>query len=187
MFRISALALLSLTVAACTSPVTGTPTTSPTPTAATSSPIPTNQSGRVHITFEPCKDIPADIIKDLRLDRSPPRPDTQTDGEIENVFCKYRSQGKYYLTIAASNHTLETLKKSNRGWDLKEFEIGGRQAISTFDSPQPSTDDCSINVAASTGVYGVLVGTADHSFDPYPDCMTAARANTEALLPYLPR
>jgi Protein of unknown function (DUF3558) len=187
MFRISALALLSLTVAACTSPVTGTPTTSPTPTAATSSPIPTNQSGRVHITFEPCKDIPADIIKDLRLDRSPPRPDTQTDGEIENVFCKYRSQGKYYLTIAASNHTLETLKKSNRGWDLKEFEIGGRQAISTFDSPQPSTDDCSINVAASTGVYGVLVGTADHSFDPYPDYMTAARANTEALLPYLPR
>lgn len=187
MSRIALLALLTLTTAACTSPVVGTPTASPTSTAASSSPIPTNQAGRVHITFEPCKDIPANVIKDLKLDKSPPRPDTQTDGEIENVFCKYRSQGKYYLTIAASNHTLETLKTTNRGWDLQEFVIGGRQAISTFDSPQPSTDDCSINVEATTGVYGVLVGTADHSFDPYPDCMAAARASTEALLPYFPR
>ncbi|MUM15997.1 DUF3558 domain-containing protein [Mycobacterium sp. CBMA271] len=173
--RIAAFASLLLVLVGCSNPISG---------SAAMSSIPTNTAGRVHITFDPCKDIPAKVIADLKL--SKPRPDSQTDGEIETVFCKYRSQGKYYLTIAASNHTLEALKKANKGWDLREIEVGGRKAISTIDSPQPSTDDCSINVSATTGVYGVLVGTADHSFDPYPDCMTAVRTNTEALLPYFP-
>ncbi|WP_083337869.1 DUF3558 domain-containing protein [Mycobacteroides franklinii] len=179
--------LLAITVAGCSPSVPGAATTSSTPTSSGTSSIPTNSGGRAHITFDPCKDVPAGVIAQLQLDDGTPRPDTQTDGEIENVFCKYHSRGSYYLTIAASNYTLDMLKNAGNLWGFQELQIGGRPALFGYRTPEPNKESCSLNIAASTGVYGVLVGTGRDSFSPFPDCLTAARTNAETLVAYFPQ
>lgn len=177
MFRTAFLASLVLVVAGCSSPITGT---------AVTSQLPTNSKGRVDITFDPCKEIPANIIEQLQLDRKPPRPDAQSDGDIETVFCKYYSRTRYLLTVAASNYTLDMLKKANNHWGYEDLEVGGRHALFAYRGTPPEKDSCVINLAATTGVYGVAVSTSHEDFTPYPDCMTAVRKNIDALLPYFP-
>lgn len=176
--------IFALVLTSCSTQVPGAPVTSSKPT--TTSQLPTNANGRVHITFDPCKDIPAAAIQQLQLDAKPPRSDTQSDGDIENVFCKYYPRGEYLLTLAASNYTLEMLRQSNNEWGYQDLEIGGRKALFGYRSVQPKTDSCALNISASTGVYGVLISSSPGEFAPYPDCLTAARKNAEGLVPYLP-
>ncbi|GKT34225.1 PPE domain-containing protein, partial [Aduncisulcus paluster] len=54
-------------------------------------------------------------------------------------------------------------KKDTTHWGYRDFEIN--------------------DVAASTGVYGVLVSDGLNGFAPFPDCLSAAQANIEALMP----
>ncbi|GAB5902278.1 DUF3558 domain-containing protein [Mycobacteroides chelonae] len=186
MLRVTVLASLVVALAGCSGPISGSPVTS-SGTAVAPQPS-TNTAGRVHITFDPCKDIPASVIAELELDAKPPRSDTQTDGEIENVFCKYYPKAPHYLlTVAASNYTLDMLKKSNNEWGYQEFEIDGRKMLFGYRSPQPETNSCALNVSATTGVYGVLAVGVHNDFSPFPDCMTAVRKNMEGLLPYFPQ
>lgn len=177
MSRVAFLISVMLFMTGCSSPVTGSPVTSP---------LPTNSKGRAHITFDPCKDIPTSIVEQLQLDRKPPRPDSQTDGDIETVFCKYYPRTRYLLTVAASNYTLDMLKKANNHWGYQDLEIGGRKALFAYRATPPQKDSCVINVEATTGVYGVAVDTSHEDFTPYPDCMTAVRSNLDTLLPYFP-
>ncbi|WP_234797128.1 DUF3558 family protein [Mycobacteroides chelonae] len=177
MFRFAIFASLLLILAGCADPVPGAPVTSP---------VSTNTAGRIHITVDPCTIVPASVIERQQLNKGTPRSDSQTNGDLENVFCKYRSQNEYYLTVSASNYTLEMLKKTANHWDQSEFELNGRRVLSAYTSPQPEKHACSMDVAASTGVYGVVLGTIHDDFSPYPDCLTAARANLEAFLPYFP-
>lgn len=177
MSRFAILASLILILAGCADPVPGAPVMSP---------ISTNTSGRIRITVDPCTIVPANIIEKQQLNKGTPRSDSQTNGDIENVFCKYRSQNEYYLTVAASNYTLEMLKKTTNHWGQSEFELNGRRVLRSYTSPQPDKQACAMDVAASTGVYGVVLGTIHNDFSPYPDCLTAARANLEAFLPYFP-
>lgn len=178
MIRAVAAAALAILAAGCSDPVAGT--------AVTSSPT-TNKSGLAHVTFDPCKDIPASVITELQLDRKPPRSDTQTDGDIENVFCKYYPRGEYLLTIAASNYTLDMLKQAGNQFGYQELVMGGRKMLFAYRTRPPDTSSCTLNVAATTGLYGVLIDSSPNEFAPYPDCMTAARKNMEGLLPYFPQ
>lgn len=180
MSRLAVLASLILTLAGCAGSVPEAPVTSLVSTNTT------NTAGRIHITVDPCTIVPASVIERQQLNKGTPRSDSQTNGDIENVFCKYRSQNEYYLTVAASNYTLEMLKKTTNHWDQREFELNGRHVLSAYTSPQPEKHACSMDVAASTGVYGIVLGTLHDDFSPYPDCLTAARANLEAFLPYFP-
>nr|WP_134085624.1 DUF3558 domain-containing protein [Mycobacteroides salmoniphilum] len=186
MSRIAVVALLALVLAGCSSTISGSETASTSGSATTSQP-PTGAAGHAPVKFDPCKDIPANVIAQLQLDDGTPRPDSQNGGEIKNVFCMYHSRGDYYLTIAASNYTLDMLKNAGNYWGFQDLEIGGRPALFGYRMPEPSVDSCALNIAASTGVYGVMVGTARHSFAPYPDCLAVARTNAEALVPYFPQ
>ncbi|WP_234802715.1 DUF3558 domain-containing protein [Mycobacteroides salmoniphilum] len=186
MLRIAILASLMIASAGCSGSIPGTAVTSS--GSAVASQLPTNTAGRARITFDPCKDIPAGVIADLQLDAKPPRPDTQTDGDIENVFCKYYPKAPHYLlTVAASNYTLDMLKKTNNEWGYQEFEVNGRKMLFGYRSPQPETNSCALNVAATTGVYGVLAVGVHNDFTPFPDCLTAVKRNMEGLLPYFPQ
>lgn len=150
--------------------------------------MPTNKSGPTDIDWDPCKAIPASTITQLQLDSRPPEPDSLGKGGtgVQVVRCKYRAQSGYYLSVNASNYTLDMDKKDPDHWDYQDFEINGRKALSYILSPRPRTTGCAIDVSASTGVYGVLVNQGVNGFAPYPDCLTAARKNVEALLPYFP-
>ncbi|MGV0901537.1 DUF3558 domain-containing protein [Mycobacteroides chelonae] len=186
MSRLAAVSVLALVLAGCSSTISGSGIASTPGSASTSQPS-TSTAGHSPVKFDPCKDIPANIITQLQLDDGAPRADSQNGGEIKNVFCMYHSRGDYYLTIAASNYTLDMLKKAGNYWGFQDLEIGGRPALFGYRMPEPSVDSCALNIAASTGVYGVMVGTARHSFAPYPDCLTAARTNAEVLAPYFPQ
>ncbi|AKC38722.1 DUF3558 domain-containing protein [Mycobacteroides chelonae] len=177
LLRRLALVSTGVVLAACGPSVPGTPVTSP---------LPTNDKGHTRITFDPCKEIPANVIAQQKLDSRPPEPNSINGGGVENYLCKYRAQSGYYLSISASNYTLEMDKKDTTHWGYRDFEINGRKALSFYLSTQPRKDGCAIDVAASTGVYGVLVSDGLNGFDPYPDCLSAAQANIEAFMPYFP-
>ncbi|WP_164910440.1 DUF3558 family protein [Mycobacteroides franklinii] len=184
MSRIAVWVTFILVLTGCSPSVPGAPVPSSGPPAT--SQLPTNAKGRVHITFDPCKDIPSSVVQQLQLDAKPPRSDTQSDGDTENVFCKYYPRGEYLLTLAASNYSLDMLRQANNEWGYQELEIGGRKALFGYRSKQPETDSCALNISATTGVYGVLISSSPGEFAPYPDCLTAARKNAEGLVPYLP-
>lgn len=177
LLRRLALACTGLLLISCGPSVSGTPVTSP---------LPTNDKGHTRITYDPCKEIPASVIAQQKLDSRPPQPNSINGGGVENYLCKYRAQSGYYLSISASNYTLEMDKKDTTHWGYRDFEINGRKALSFYLSAQPRKDGCAIDVAASTGVYGVLVSDGLNGFDPYPDCLSAAQANIEAFMPYFP-
>ncbi len=184
MSRIAIVVLLALALAGCSSKVSGSATTSISDSRATSH-VPTSAAAPSATAFDPCKDIPGNVIAQLGL-VGPPRPDNQSGGGTENVFCMYDSSGDYFLTIAASNYTLDKLRKANNHWGYQDLEIGGRRALFGYGKPEPDTESCALNVASSIWVYGVLVGTAHHSFAPYADCLDAARKIADVLVPYFP-
>lgn len=154
------------------------------PTTASNTSVATNAAGRPAITYEPCKAIPAEVVREQKLDRRPPEPDRSTDGTIENNICGYLAQARYGVTVAASNYTLDMDKKVGH-FGYKEFDINGRRALS-FYLFEGNTNTCAIDVEASTGTYGVKVDSALGKFGNFPDCLTAARAHLDAFLPYFP-
>lgn len=160
---------------------------SATPPTATTAPsaVATNERGRPKITYEPCREIPASVITQQKLDRRPPEPDRSTDGNIENNRCFYMAQARYGVTVTASNYTLEMDKKIDYHGDFREFEINGRRALSYYVT-KGVADSCTIDVEATTGTYGVLVANAKNTFGEFPDCLSAARAHIDAFLPYFP-
>lgn len=177
LLRILALACAGMVLIACGPPISGTPVASP---------LPTNDKGHTRITYEPCKEIPASVIAQQQLDAQPPEPNSINGGGVENYLCQYKSRSGYYLQVSASNYTLDMDKRDTSHWGYRDFEINGRKALSYYLTPPPRTNGCAIDVAASTGVYGVLVSDGLNGFAPYPDCLATAQANIEALMPYFP-
>lgn len=156
-----------------------------TTTATTTSTVAKNAAGRSKITYEPCKEIPASIVAQQKLDRRPPEPDRRTDGETENNTCGYLAQARYGVTATASNYTLDMDKKDPAHWGFKDLEINGRKALSYY-LFQGDSNTCAIDLQASTGVYGVMVDSATGKFGEFPNCPTAAQAHLDAFLPYFP-
>ncbi|MUM16002.1 DUF3558 domain-containing protein [Mycobacteroides sp. CBMA 271] len=169
--------MLGLATLSCAEPVVGTPTTSP---------LPTNESGHTRIEWEPCTEIPSSVITQQQLDSRPPERKSLGSTGVMVIRCNYRARTGYYISAYASNYTLEMDKKDDTHWDYRDLEINGRKALSYYVSSRPKTDGCAIDVAATTGLYGVLLSEGINDFAPYPDCLAAARANIEALLPYFP-
>lgn len=139
-----------------------------------------------HITFDPCKDIPTDVIHSEGLDRKPPRPETISDGKIENITCTYVPRDSVYrVVISASNYTFEMDRADSDHGDFQESEVGGRKVLSySLHAGDPKS--CAIDVAATTGVYGVMVNSADGNFAPFADCLSTARKHLDALISYFP-
>lgn len=170
-------ALAVLLVSACGSPVAG---------LAEPQPTPTNKAGLPSITFDPCKEIPADVIRAEGLDRKAPKPNRISDGKIETNTCMYTPRdGVYRIDAEASNYTLEMDKADTDHGDFQDFDVKGRKALSYLNvKGQPNA--CAIDVAATTGVYGVLVSSADGNFAPFADCLSTAKKHLDAFLPYFP-
>lgn len=180
-----AIAALSAALLASCSHAGIQPSVETTTAAASPSVVATNAAGRPKITYEPCKEIPASVIAQQKLDRRPPEPDRSSDGDIENNRCGYMAQTRYGVTVTASNYTLEMDKKIDYHWDFKEFQINGRRALSYY-VMEGKSDSCTIDVEATTGTYGVMVTNPQNTFGEFPDCLTAARAHLDAFLPYFP-
>lgn len=179
LLRIIAVVGAVLIATACSTPHEGTPQPEP---------IATNTAGLPHITFDPCTGIPAEVIRTEGLDRKPPRPSKISDGKIERLICTFTPrEGVYRVSVDASNFTFAMDRADDRKGDFQEFELNGRKAMSyQVVSPTPDPTVCNIDIEATTGVYGILVGSSDANFAPFPDCMSAAKKHMAAFVPYLP-
>lgn len=178
-----AIAVMSaVLLASCSHSAIQTQETQAVATSSTSA-VATNTAGRPKVTFDPCKEIPASVIAQQKLDRRPPEPDRSSDGDVENNICGYLAPKDYGVTVAASNYTLDMDKKTYP--DSTELDINGRRARS-FYLFKGSTDTCAIDVEAPFGTYGVKIDGTSGRFGDFPDCLTAARAHLDAFLPYFP-
>lgn len=174
-------ALSTVLLASCSH--AGIQSTATSTTTTTTSAVATNAKGRPIVSYEPCKQIPASVIAQQKLDRLPPRSNRSSDSDIENNTCGYLAQARYGVTVAASNYTLDMDKKTYP--DSTELEVNGRRARS-FYLFKGSADTCAIDIEAPFGTYGVKVDSASGKFGDFPDCLTAARAHLDAFLPYFP-
>lgn len=184
MRRLLSLSCAVLLVGACTP---GNPPAATETAAATTTAVATNKAGLPAITFDPCTQLPASVIAAQKLDKRPPRPERISDGKTESNICRYLSWAGYGVSVWASNYTIEMDKKVPGHWGFQEFDINGRRALSFYLSAEPEQNTCNIEVAATTGIYGVKVDSAHAGYGDYPDCLTTARAHLDAFLPYFPQ
>ncbi|MEE2033615.1 DUF3558 domain-containing protein [Rhodococcus chondri] len=136
--------------------------------ATTRAPRIVDDSGRPPVTFDPCLDIPDEVLTEAGYD---PRTEDSADypmGDYTFLGCRYRGldevpgvMRRYGLNILSGNVTLdEEIQKD--GSISTEISINGRRALLEVDPA--STDTCAI--ALETG-YGIVIFsriyTADHT------------------------
>lgn len=151
-------------------------------------PIPTNVAGRPSVTFRPCDEIPVGILRQLRLDQGPATFSSQSSKTgVQSKTCTYRPVSRQYrVVIVASDYTLGTDQDDPTHRDQQAFALDGRRALSYGISGEPGTFSCEVDVAATTGIFGVQVATVTGKYGPFPDCPSTARHHLDAFLPYFP-
>ncbi|MDO3340054.1 DUF3558 family protein [Mycobacteroides abscessus subsp. abscessus] len=174
----AAMAAITLTLASC-SAVAGT---------ATRAPVPTNGAGLARVFVRPCEQIPHLVLRQQLLDPSPAVVSKHTTASgTETRACTYRSTDRrQHITIIASNNMLDQGQTSLLGADRHELTIGGRRAVSFMlpNSVQPHA--CEVDLAATTGIYGVQLSTTTTDYAPYRGCVAAAEHYAQAFTPYFP-
>lgn len=172
------MAAITLTLASC-SAVAGT---------ATRAPVPTNGAGLARVVVRPCEQIPHLVLRQQLLDPSPAVASKHTTRSgTETRTCTYRSTDRrQHITIIASNNVLDRGHASLLGADRHDLTIGGRRAVSFVLPTSVQTHACEVDLAATTGIYGVQLGTAAADYTPYRNCAAAAEHYAQAFAPYLP-
>lgn len=174
----AAMAAITLTLASC-SAVAGT---------ATRAPVPTNGAGLARVFVRPCEQIPHLVLRQQLLDPSPAVVSKHTTRSgTETRTCTYRStDDSQHITIIASNSLLNQGQARLLGADRHALTIGGRRAVSFVLPNSVQTHACEVDLAATTGIYGVQLSTADTDYTPHRGCLAAAEHYAQAFAPYFP-
>ncbi|MGH3723253.1 MAG: DUF3558 domain-containing protein [Mycobacterium sp.] len=151
-------------------------------------PIPTNITGRPSVTFRPCDEMPVGVLRQLRLDQSPTAFSSQSSKTgFQSKTCTYRPLSRQYrVVIVVANYTLGAHQNDLTHRDKQAFTLDGRRALSYGISGEPGTFSCEVDVAATTGIFGVRIATNTGKYGPYADCPSTARHHLDAFLPYFP-
>ncbi|SHU73652.1 Protein of uncharacterised function (DUF3558) [Mycobacteroides abscessus subsp. abscessus] len=174
----AATVLVAFAVASC-STVAGT---------AIRAPVPINAAGLPQVFVRPCEQVPPLVLRQQLLDPSPAVASKHTTRRgTETRTCTYRSADRrQHVTIIASNSTLDHEQADRPQAHGRDLILGGRRAVS-FELIDPTPPNaCEIDIAATTGIYGVQLSAASAEYSPYRDCASAAQHYAEAFLPYLP-
>ncbi|SLF47676.1 DUF3558 family protein [Mycobacteroides abscessus] len=176
--RNATIAAIAFALTSC-SAVTGT---------AIRAPVPTNAAGLPQIFMRPCEQVPHLVLRQQLLDPSPEIASKHTTRSgTETWTCTYQSTDRrQHVTIIASNNTLDHGQADQPYAHRQDLTIGGRRAASFRLPSMAQTHACEVDIAATTGIYGVQLSAASTEYSPYRDCAFAALHYTEAFLPYLP-
>lgn len=115
-------------------------------TAAPSTP---SVAPEVPVGFEPCTDVPQEVLASEEL-RSPRPDDSSAGGGIKWNGCTWRITDGYTAGIRTTNMTLEMVKVKNFPEEM-EFVAGGRKAISTRQLEAHAEASCIVNVEMNGG------------------------------------
>ncbi|MGN5237282.1 MULTISPECIES: DUF3558 family protein [unclassified Rhodococcus (in: high G+C Gram-positive bacteria)] len=157
-----------------------------TTTPTTRAPRITDESGRPDITFDPCLDIPDDVLAEAGYD---PRTEDSADYPMEHytfIGCKYRAPvaipgviRSYGLGILSGNVTIDE-ELAKVGDIASETTVNGRRALLEYD-PKPD-NTCSIAVQTD---FGIVIFSrlyhADHTRTLTRDERCGGLADTVAL------
>lgn len=155
---------------------------------ATRAPVPTNRAGLARVFVQPCEQIPHLVLRQQLLDSSPAVVSKHTTASgTETRACTYRSTDRsQHITIIASNNMLDQGQTSLLGTDRHALTIGGRRAVSFVLPNSVQTHACEVDLAATTGIYGVQLSTTTTDYAPYRGCVAAAEHYAQAFTPYFP-
>ncbi|MFZ3391646.1 DUF3558 domain-containing protein [Rhodococcus sp. 7Tela_A2] len=139
-----------------------------TPTSTTRTPRVVDDSGRPQITFDPCLDIPDDLLASSDFDPRSKGPIEMPMGTYSFLGCDYRGTlhipgvlSSYSLIILSGNVTLEEELAKN-GHVAIETTVNGRRALQEIDPSLKGS--CAYVVQSSFGIVILSrIYHADHS------------------------
>ncbi|WP_052618629.1 DUF3558 family protein, partial [Mycobacteroides abscessus] len=145
-------------------------------------------AGLARVFVQPCEQIPHLVLRQQLLDPSPAVVSKHTTASgTETRACTYRSTDRsQHITIIASNNMLDQGQTSLLGTDRHALTIGGRRAVSFVLPNSVQTHACEVDLAATTGIYGVQLSTTTTDYAPYRGCVAAAEHYAQAFTPYFP-
>ncbi|MFI9636664.1 DUF3558 domain-containing protein [Nocardia sp. NPDC051929] len=153
---------------------------SPSPTA-----VPSVAAG-VPQGYDPCKDIPAEVLSSENLTLRG-QADAEADGGVKWRGCRYGRSNGYVVSIRTTNLTVEVVRAKQLP-EAQEFTIAGRRAISTrqFDGPYIK-EACTVDVSMQGGSLEFnLNNPASNRATGSLDSCELARTLAENVAPTMP-
>lgn len=152
----AALIIAGVLLSGCTTTSDTTPVVAEEPAPTTRAPRLTDESGRPDITFDPCLDIPDDVLVDAGYD---PRTKDVADYLMEQytfMVCRYRAPvaipgviRAYGLIVLSGNVTIDE-ELAKVGDVASETTVNGRRALLEYD-PKPD-NACAITLQTDFGI-----------------------------------
>ncbi|MFD6857569.1 DUF3558 domain-containing protein [Rhodococcus sp. NPDC060090] len=151
------IALIAATTACGTdAPPKNPPSAAETVTSTTRTPRVVDESGRPAITFDPCLDLPDDVLVEAEFDPRSKRPSEYPMESYTFLGCSFKSATpspgiphRSRLTILSGNVTLEEEWEKD-GHISTRTSVNGRDALLQLDPNNKNT--CAINVRTDFGM-----------------------------------
>ncbi|MFD4457386.1 DUF3558 domain-containing protein [Nocardia sp. NPDC058480] len=138
--------------------------------------------------FDPCADIPTQVITDEKLG-SKKSDLTEAPGGVVWKGCDwvYVGGGGYAMSVRMTNLTV-AMVRDRKLPESNEFTVGGREAIAWRQDAGRSTKDvCDVNVAVRGGSMEINVVNPPSGRDTgHLDSCEIARSLTEKIAPSIP-
>ncbi|MBF6166913.1 DUF3558 domain-containing protein [Streptomyces gardneri] len=153
---------------------------SPSPTA-----VPSLAAGAPQ-GYDPCKDIPADVLSSENLTLRG-QADAEAAGGVRWRGCRYGRSNGYVASIRTTNLTVEIVRAKQLP-EAQEFTVAGRRAISTrqFDGPYIK-EACTVDVSMQGGSLEFnLNNPASNRDTGSVDSCELARMLAEKVVPTMP-
>lgn len=134
--------------------------------------------------FDPCTDIPQDVLASEGLED--PMPDESQASGIEWSGCTFVQTDGYAASIRTTNMTLDMVR--GKGFPgTTEFTAGGRQAITSQQGKTQTEASCNVNVEMVGGSLELLLSNpASNSKTGHLDTCELARTLAGKVAPSIP-
>lgn len=148
------IALTAVTTACGTdAPPPDPPSAAETVTSTTRTPRVIDESGRPAITFDPCLDLPDDVLAEAQYDPKSKRPSEYPMEAYSFLGCRFKSTPSAFdddrLSVLAGNVTLEEEWEKNSPIST-HTDVNGRDALLRLDPNNKNT--CTITVRTEFGM-----------------------------------
>jgi hypothetical protein len=135
--------------------------------------------------FDPCKDIPQEVLDSEGLQNKIPDSSDLSSG-LKRRGCMWVQLDGYAASIVTTNATLDIIRGQNFP-EATEFVIGERRALSTRQQEEAADESCYVNVAMKDGSleFGLTNSTSNRNTGHVDTC-DLARSLAEKVVPAVP-
>ncbi|MEV6139399.1 DUF3558 domain-containing protein [Nocardia sp. NPDC051990] len=153
--------------------------------ASTSASAQPSLAADVPRTYEPCKDVPQDVLDSERLHGKDPA-NGDAGGGVKWRGCAWVRSSSYSVSIRTTNLTIDLIRSRNFP-EATEFTINGRRAISTrqFDGPFIK-EACTVDVEMKGGSLEFNLNNPKSTSTGSLDSCDLARSLADKVVPSMP-